>query len=174
MGRPIDGNRIRIVDQEGAVLPSRLIGTVAVASYMNMDDYADGSAEALVLDGERYLCTADQGYLGDDGRLYLLNRAGAAEEFSPVYRLEDAIRDCEGVSDVALVQCDPGEGIDCIVAPEPGVTLDEKLMRTIEHMFVGEQVSLGGVHVVDKIPYSPSGKVRISDLGAVAGIEKVA
>lgn len=55
VGRAFDGNTVKIVNSVGAPLMPGQTGTVAIASYMNMSNYGDGSANALFLDGERYL-----------------------------------------------------------------------------------------------------------------------
>ncbi|MBI3752597.1 MAG: hypothetical protein HY266_00940 [Deltaproteobacteria bacterium] len=82
---------------------------MAVASYMNMANYGDGSANTLLLDRERYLLTPEQGYLDKEGRLYLLNRSARA------------------------------------LASE-------------------ERLRFARLRVTSRIPYSPSGKVKVRDL----------
>ncbi|WP_297505562.1 class I adenylate-forming enzyme family protein [Ferrovum sp.] len=166
VGRAYDGNMIAVVDAACRPLGPREAGTVAIASYMNMSHYGDGSANEIFIDGDRYLLTPDQGYLDGEGRLYLLNRSARPDNHSHLYRLEDAIRYMPCIADVALLQSDDQDGskIDCVISLRAHAQETPQLHHRLQALAAEEFLQLARCRVAPRIPYSPSGKVRASDL----------
>lgn len=167
VGRSFDGNAIAIVDSAGNRLGTGKIGIVAVYSYMNMKNYDDYSAKELFLEGKRYLFTSDQGYLDEEGRLYLMNRSFSRNNHHyHLYRLEDAIRSMPCVVDVALMQCEDRSNwlIDCAIEVKPQGSKTLHLQKHIDRLAATESLQLQRYRVVSRIPYSPSGKVKHGDL----------
>lgn len=73
-GKPLDGYKVEIRDDEGNVLPERRIGRVCLNTPSLMTEYfaePEATAECVLDDG--WLDTGDMGYLLD-GRLYLTGR----------------------------------------------------------------------------------------------------
>lgn len=167
VGRAFEGNQVAIVDAAGRPLAPGRYGTVAVSSYMNMDDYGDGEARKFHLDGQSYLATADQGYLDDAGRLYLLNRTARADNLYDLYRLEDAVRCLPGVADVALLQHEGDAVVDCVIALTPAALPLPLLHDQVHALVAQERLQCARLRVVPTIPYSPSGKVRVRDLSSL-------
>lgn len=165
VGRPIDGNRVVIVDLIGTPLAPLAVGTVAVASYMNMDCYGDGTSAAIMLDGERYLLTPDQGYLDQEGRLFLVNRSADAKNGARLYRLEDAIRGLPCVADVALLQRDD-TNIDCALVIRDAILEPQEIHERVRQLAQREQLAVARYRDVPQIPYSPTGKIRIRDVAS--------
>lgn len=172
VGRVYDGNRILILDPERKPVPSGIVGSVAIASYMNMDTYLGAPANRVQIDGERYLITSEAGYLDEDGRLYLLNRSQGADSVN-LYALENAIRHIRGVEDVALLRR-AGAGpvaVDCAVVLKASAgagAADEVRARAAE-ILRRERIALARFEPLDQIPYSPSGKVRAAALEEAIG-----
>lgn len=164
VGRPIEGNDIAVVDEKGCRLAPYAVGTVAVASYMNMDHYGNGSANDLILDGERYLLTPDQGYVDLEGRLFLVNRSDIWGNSAPLYRLEDAIRSLPCVADVALLQGDDFK-INCALVIR-GKTPTHLIHERVHSLASTQQLFVTDCRDVPRIPYSPTGKVRIGELAS--------
>jgi acyl-coenzyme A synthetase/AMP-(fatty) acid ligase len=166
VGLPFDGNAIAIIGPGGSRLGAEEIGTVAVASYMNMDYYSDGSSNRIVFDGENYLPTSEKGYLDQEGRLYLLNRSAAPDNLYNIYGLEDAIRALPCVADVALLSSEnqSGSQVDCAVQIKYKAKVPSQLRDDIRKLISKEQMHLLCYRVVPQIPYSPSGKVKVRDL----------
>ncbi|EHT8580887.1 acyl--CoA ligase [Salmonella enterica] len=167
VGRPFDGNKVIILDVDNKPLSIGKKGRVAISSYMLMDEYGDGSRPFIMIGNERYFLMADYGYLDNSGRLFLMNRNG--EIFNPpdVYRIEENIRSLPCIKDVALltVQLQGVNHIRCIFSTEQNSK--EKFTRLMEK--INEKATATGVnnfsaHIVDKIPYSPSGKVRFGEI----------
>ncbi|KGT92218.1 AMP-binding protein [Erwinia typographi] len=167
VGRPFDGNRVMILDEGNRPLGTGAKGRVAISSYMLMDEYGDGSRPFITIGDERYFLMADYGYLDDSGRLFLMNRNGEIRDTHDVYRIEENIRSLPCITDVALVtvQLQGENHVRCIFSTDQ--YSKEKFIRLIEK--INEQVAKNGVihfsaHRVDKIPYSPSGKVRFGEI----------
>lgn len=167
VGRAYDGNRVAIVSADGRVLAAGEIGRVCIASYMNMDDYLDGNGQFVVLDGgERYFVTPDQGYLDPEGRLYLLNRSGGNGQDIPLYKLENALRQLPCIEDVALLLHEGAQKttVQCVYTSKAVSDGAGRLRHRILEAAGQERILLGQCKQVAHIPYSPSGKVRVSDL----------
>lgn len=168
VGKAYDGNSIAIINDQGTHLPPLTVGSVAVASYMNMAFYLNESSKEVELNGERYLVTAEQGYLDAQGRLFLLNRAN---HNAHLYRLEDAIRTLPCVTDVAIV-CGKKAGelyIDCALKVKR-VGNNIGLIERVEQLAKQENVIFSRCRILPSIPYSPSGKVRVTDMEALMAL----
>ncbi|MEL6061941.1 MULTISPECIES: AMP-binding protein [unclassified Methylobacterium] len=174
VGRAYDGNRIAIVDGQSKALPPGLVGSVAIASYMNMDGYLQAPSRKILLQGERYLVTSEVGHLDEAGRLYVHNRATAGETFD-VYALENLIRAIPGIDDVALNVRAAGreKAVDIAVSLRRTSTWTSRsLEEHVRHLLKAESVRVERFALLDAIPYSPSGKVRHADLErALASVE---
>lgn len=170
VGRAYDGNQIAILAADGTTLEPGRVGTVAIASYMTMDDYLGGGAQFMTLaDGQRYFLTPDQGYVDQSGRLFLLNRSGASGRSAYLYELENAIRELPCVQDVAMVSHDGPQGVftQCIYSAKNGGD-NPRLLERIRQVAAATSVFLQQCRQVASIPYSPSGKVRVDDLRKLA------
>lgn len=174
VGRVFDGNTIAIVDTKGKQLPANTVGRVAVASYMNMSTYGDGSVDEVFLDDTRHLQTPDHGYIDDDGRLYLVNRAGNSAHHSSIYQLEDRLRTLEGVVDVCLAQQPGSSSFDCVFELSLTHGIKPPPAAAIKHLAATLNVELARIYIVDGIPYSPSGKVRYQALRRLTKMDMVA
>lgn len=166
VGLPFDGNAIAIIDPCGSRLGTEEIGTVAVASYMNMDSYSDGSSNSVTFDGKSYLLTSEKGYLDQEGRLYLLNRSSVSDNLYNIYGLEDAIRALPCIADVALMPSDnqSSSQVNCAIQIKYKTKAPSQLHDGIRKLVSTAQMQLLRYGVVPKIPYSPSGKVKVRDL----------
>lgn len=167
VGRAYDGNHIVILSNNGDVLPAGQTGTVAIASYMTMDDYVEGGGQFIILnDGLRYFISPDQGYLDDFGRLFLLNRSGGSRQVAHLYQLENAIRELPCIDDVAMMMVDDSSGdkVQCIYSLKNKSSNSQRLLEKIKQVANDASVLLGPCKQIPHIPYTPSGKVRVSDL----------
>src|SRR5215467_13929930 len=73
-GPPVDGVRVRIVDDEGRELPTRGVGEITIGSPHRMLGYfRDPEQTAAAFRGEWFL-TGDLGYVDEDGWLYFVDR----------------------------------------------------------------------------------------------------
>lgn len=159
VGRSFEGNALAIINPDSDLLPPYKIGAVAVSSYMNMDHYANGTAHAVQIDGTRYLVTPDQGYLDKQGRLFLMNRAANANDDTPVYLLENEIRDLPCVADVALL-CKANSVVDCAIVLRHTDVDVQHVLSNVRTLIFNRNLIPGDCHPLSAIPYSLTGKVR--------------
>ncbi|WP_449371635.1 class I adenylate-forming enzyme family protein [Thiomonas sp.] len=169
VGRAFEGNDIAIIDTCGRRVDAGQAGIVCIASYMNMDGYLGSPAPFVTLDdGQRYFVTPDYGCLDEAGRLYLMNRAGDGAVQTPLYRLENALRQLPCIDDVALLQ--QGKAAACAYTLRTDVSDAARVRQRIAQVASDEQIELNGCRHLERIPYSPSGKVRVRDLAEALGV----
>ncbi|MBO0664560.1 acyl--CoA ligase [Jiella sp. MQZ9-1] len=167
VGRPFDGNHIMVLNDDNCPVPAGTVGRVAISSYMNMDSYLGLPADAVLVHNDRYLLTPDLGRLDVEGRLFLESRAAASGEREiPFYRLENAIRRLPDVTDVAIKSQNGTIGvIDVAITVRCRDGTQGLILREgIESCVRTQHLRLGAINILDRIPYSPSGKVRVADL----------
>lgn len=71
-GRPIDGCKVEIWDENGNVLPTGEVGEIVLTAKGLMSGYLDGGEE-FVKNGN-WLKTGDLGYVDDQGFVYVVDR----------------------------------------------------------------------------------------------------
>ncbi|NIY48298.1 AMP-binding protein [Cedecea colo] len=167
VGRAFEGNTIIIVAEDNIPLKTGDKGRVAISSYMLMDEYADGSKPFIEIGGERYFLMADYGYLDDAGRLFLMNRNGEVRSNHDIYHIEENIRSLPCIKDVALTSINlQGEiHIKCIFSTSQ---TDKDISQLLAGKIKAQATQAGIINftaqAVEKIPYSPSGKVRLNEI----------
>jgi long-chain acyl-CoA synthetase len=133
IGRPLPGEQIRLVDDDGDDVPLGDTGELWVkgpnvfAGYWN-----DPAATARVVTPDGWLRTGDVAVADDDGFLYLVDRAKDLIIVSGfnVYpaEVEDVLAEYPGVAEVAVVGVahpHTGEAVKAYVVLEPGVDAGE-------------------------------------------------
>ncbi|HET8680721.1 MAG TPA: acyl-CoA dehydrogenase family protein, partial [Micromonosporaceae bacterium] len=80
-GRPLDGVRVEILDEEGVRQPEGVLGEILVHGPSVADGYADPSAEDAAKLSGGTLRTGDAGFLLD-GELYVVGRLGDSVKVS--------------------------------------------------------------------------------------------
>ncbi len=166
VGRPYDGNDIKVLDSSNRPLPSGVIGRVAVASYMNMDGYNIHSENnKVIINGSKYLITSETGRLDDDGRLFLMNRSQGSSQLD-LYAMENEVKGIQDVLDVAVIPSKVNsQSVSCAVVLKStdNAKLDSIKDGIIE-CFRSNKIKVEQISILDEIPYSPTGKVRMDKL----------
>ncbi len=167
VGAPLPGNDIVILGADDEVLQPGQSGTVVVSSYMLADRFANGDAPVVQLGEQAYWRTSDTGRLDADGHLYILGRDINGESID-VITAEGRVLDLPCVQDACLHVTNP-ERPRVLVTYVPR-DKDTPLLKQLICDTVTR--TLGTVDLracsVNKIPYSPSGKVRLSSLKGYA------
>lgn len=86
VGYPLDGIKIEIIDDGGAVLAPYRKGEICIAGGTLMDGYLGDTAPdwKIILGGEVYVRTGDIGYLNDKGKLFFSERRKSVFKVSGV------------------------------------------------------------------------------------------
>ena len=180
IGRPA-GNQIKIISDHGEELPQGEVGELIIKSESVMRGNHFRSEVTCFLDAEKtWLQTGDLGYYDDNGYLYITGRKKnmVIRGGEKVY-LEDVdvcLSELEGVAESATVPFEEAEveKIVCVVVLEPGAKLTwfEILSYIRERM--GQYKCPELIIFQDKIPRTPTGKVKLSEIQRLAMSHSVA
>ncbi|MEU9456778.1 acyltransferase domain-containing protein [Streptomyces sp. NPDC048277] len=177
IGRPADGARVRVVDEDGRPCEPGLVGELQFRSASMFHGYLgepELTRQAMTADG--WLRTGDLACLTPDGSVAFRGRSAGLINVGGrkvnATEIEELLQDFTAVHDAVLVGCDDerlGETpvLLCTVRDDRRPTLQE----------VADHLALKGVapyklptslHVVERLPRTPTGKVarrRATDLG---------
>jgi len=177
-GWPAPGVEIKIVDAAGRTCAIGQPGEILVRATQVFEGYWEDAAAtaAALVDG--WLRTGDVGVRDATGLLRIVDRVKdvivtGGENVSSL-EVEDAIRACAGVNDVAVVGVPDsrwGEAVCAVVVPDPGTPVDR------ERIVAGVRASLAGFkvprHIFERsdLPRNASGKVVKAELRAWAAVQ---
>ncbi|MFY9765258.1 MAG: fatty acid--CoA ligase family protein [Mycobacterium sp.] len=159
VGRPLPGVEVRVVDPDtGTDVEAGVVGELWVNTGQNV-------TEGWLHTGDLARRDAD-GYIYPSGRLSdTINRGG--EKFGPI-EVEEALRGHPAVSDVAvagITDQEMGQRVGAAVVARLPVTLEELRSHCrdrIAYFKLPERLM-----IVDRIPYSETGKVNRRQLAAL-------
>jgi acyl-CoA synthetase (AMP-forming)/AMP-acid ligase II len=170
-GKVIEGQNIKIIDDEGNECPPGMPGEIYIKAAGMIDEYyknEDATKEAWRGD---YFTVGDVGYFDEDGYLYISDRkkdmiiSGGVNIYCA--EIENAIHAHPKVWDVAVIGIpneEFGEQVHAIVQPKPGETLTEGEVIA----WVGEQIAdykkPRSVEFRDDFPRDDAGKIRKREL----------
>jgi non-ribosomal peptide synthetase component E (peptide arylation enzyme) len=173
-GRPLPGNRIRIVDEEGAEVPNGEAGEIVAIGPEHFISYSDPefNLEAFTADG--WLRTGDIGVLDADGYLTITDRRKdiiirGGENISSK-EVEDVLVEHAAVRAGAVTGIPDrryGEIVCAFVVVEPGAALELDAVR--EHFFaagIARQKTPERLVLVEELPRTAAGKVKKHELRA--------
>jgi acyl-CoA synthetase (AMP-forming)/AMP-acid ligase II len=166
VGFPFPGTRVRVVEEDGGVVPVGQTGEIAVRSDSMFRGYwqDEAATHATLQDG--WCRTGDMGRMDGRGLLYLMDRkkdviiSGGENIYSP--EVEDAVCAVDGVAACAVIGVPDdrwGEAVCAVVVPCSGASL------TLEEVQEGVRQRLARYKVprrlvlVDDLPVLASGKV---------------
>ena len=185
-GRPLDGIRIRIVDEDGNVLPAGAEGEYQVltplmfAGYLDHDDW---TAAAYTEDG--WFRTGDLATIDADGFIRIVGRAkdviNRGGEKIPVVEIEGLLYEHPAVAEVAIVAMPDerlgeracafvvlrsGRSSGASTASDAGVStasggLDfASMQQFLDSRQVARQYWPERLELIDALPRTPSGKIQ--------------
>ncbi|MFG1298742.1 AMP-binding protein [Xanthobacter sp. V3C-3] len=178
MGKAIPGHDVRIVDDEGRVLPTGAEGNIGIRRgdpVMMLEYFANPEATRQKFAGD-FLLTGDVGRQDEDGYLWYVGRSddvitSAGYRIGPG-EIEDCILKHPSVALVAVVGVpDPlrTEAVKAWVVPKPGVFPSEALASEIQE-FVKTRLSAHEyprhVAFADTLPMTATGKILRRELRA--------
>ncbi|EKT66162.1 MULTISPECIES: AMP-binding protein [Providencia] len=165
VGKPYDGNKIIILDKNNNVLNPYSKGRVAIYSYMNMDDYKNSNKQCFLHNKREYLITPETGYIDDQGYLFLSNRTQGATSHD-LYSIQNEIEHINCVSDCAVIPDESKSGyFICVYVLDDGEFFNiSDIEDDIKVILKKNKVKTSIIKKIDKVPYSPSGKVINKEL----------
>ncbi|GAA3173418.1 MULTISPECIES: AMP-binding protein [Streptomyces] len=176
VGRARPGVEIAVRDADGRTLGAGETGEIHVRSAGVMTGYwKDPERSAEVLVGDGWLRTGDIGFLDEDGRLYLADRAKdviivVGGHVHPL-EIEDLLHTHPDVAQCAVygVRTDDGEEVHAAVVPAPGRTVDPEKLRALVVHHKGALYAPVAFRVWDALPLTPVGKPDKVRLRAAEG-----
>lgn len=171
-GRPAAGVEVRIVDEDGSVVPPDTPGEVQVRSEQIFVGYwGDPAASEAALTSDGWLNTGDVGKLDPTGLLWLIDRKKdiiiTGGENVSAREVEEVLRAWPPVVDVAVVGVPDekwGENVCAVVVVRSGTALNvDALIRHTRQQLAGFKVPR---HIVETsaLPVNASGKVVKTEL----------
>ncbi|MGK4598522.1 AMP-binding protein [Amycolatopsis sp. w19] len=169
VGKPLDGVRIKVLDDDGRELPAGEAGMLYFSSaHTKFDYHGDPGKTAAARSGE-FVTVGDVGYLDSEGRVFLCDRrtdlilSGGVNIYPA--EIEARLLSHPDVADVAVIgEPDPewGRRVVAVVQPTEGVTGDSALAKRLEEHCRAE---LAGFKTPrrfdfrDRLPRTESGKM---------------
>ncbi|HYB21271.1 MAG TPA: long-chain fatty acid--CoA ligase [Thermodesulfobacteriota bacterium] len=129
IGLPMKGMEMKVVDDEGKVLPARKEGEIVIRGPMLMKGYWNKPEETVEVLRGGWLHTGDIGYVDEDGYFWITDRKKdliikAGENISP-RTIEEVLFKYPKVSEAAVIGIKDeiyGENIKAFVVLKPGQT----------------------------------------------------
>jgi len=176
MGRAVPGHYVKIIDEEGTILPPNAHGRIAVGRpdpVMFLEYWNDAEATRQKFIGD-WLITGDQGGKDEEGYIWFLGRddvviTSASYRIGPG-KIEDCLGKHPAVSMAAVIGMPyklRTEAVKAYILLRPGVVGDETLKNAIR-AFVKTRLSPHEypllIEFVATLPMTESGKIRRIDL----------
>lgn len=171
-GLPMPGVEIRILGDDGEMLPAHAVGEVATRSYATMAGYWKlDEATAATISPDGWLRTGDAGYLDDDGYLFIHDRVKdmiitGGENVYPA-EVESAVYGHPAVAEVAVIGVPDdkwGEAVKAIVVAKPGAVIDPADIVAFARSRIAAFKVPKSVDVIDALPRNASGKILRREL----------
>ncbi|MFD4506937.1 class I adenylate-forming enzyme family protein [Streptomyces sp. NPDC058457] len=161
VGRPTPSTGVRVVDEHDVPVPDGDLGRIQLRCAAPRRRYLHNQQPP----GDDWTRTGDLGYIGDDGDLYLFDRAEDAihtpTEILSSIALEAAVYEHPAVLEAAVFGVPDGSGgqrVAAAVVLAPDGTLDD-LNTFLERRLPPHQVPRQ-IELLPELPFSPNGKVR--------------
>ena len=176
VGKPLDGQEMRVIDENGHELPPGSIGEVVGHSGAMMTEYLnkpEKTKEAQWYDatGKRFIRTGDIGRFDEDGFLTLLDRrkdmiiSGGfniyPSDLEAQLRLHPQLLEA---TVIGVASKSWGETPAAYVVPKPHEPVDPIEIMQWFNSRVGKTQRLSHVEIIDELPRSAIGKVLKREL----------
>ena len=183
IGLPVPGGEMKIVNEEGHVVPIGTSGELCLRSTWRFSGY-EGMPELYdaVMDSSGWFHTGDIAHVRGDGNFVADGRAKEMISMQTFkyfpWDIEKTLKKCPGAKHaLAIGVPDPrlNQVVCACIVPEPGINLtDETIKQFCDDTFLENATSAGlslkpkYCLVFDELPLTPSGKVDRRRLGFLA------
>ena len=163
VGAAIPTVQIEIRDVDGVAVPSGVVGRIWVRGEQVSGEYAGSGS---VLDGDGWFDTRDEGYLDEDGYLFIGGRTDdtiirGGENIAPA-EIEEVILSLDGVDDAVVVGVPDdewGQRLEAAVVAARGATLDPESIRELVRARLRGSKTPDRILVWDELPRTETGKI---------------
>jgi long-chain acyl-CoA synthetase len=172
-GRLLEGVDVRIVDDDGRVLPRGAVGQIFIKSPMTIGAYVGETALDKDVAQDGYFTAGDVGRLDDDGFLYILDRkndmiiSGGVNIYPA--EVEMVLRDHPAVLDAAVFGIpnpDWGEEVKAVCEPLPGRQVGARELLAFASDRLAGFKRPRTIDFVQELPRNAAGKVLKGELRA--------
>jgi acyl-CoA synthetase (AMP-forming)/AMP-acid ligase II len=168
VGRPPQGTRIKLFDENDKEVPQGESGRIFVGSSMQFEGYTGGGSKEVV---EGMMSTGDMGHLDEHGRLFVDGRdddmiVSGGENVFPA-EVEDLLGSYDGVQEVAVVGVDDedyGKRLRAYVVLADGASVDEQTLKDHVKSNLARYKVPREITFIDEMPRNPAGKVMKREL----------
>jgi acyl-CoA synthetase (AMP-forming)/AMP-acid ligase II/acyl carrier protein len=177
VGLPM-GAEIAVVDVDGNRLSPGRTGEITVRGAGVIEGYLDGRGNDQESFTRGWFRTGDQGYLDDDGYLFItgrlkeiINRGGekiAPAEIDPVLLEHPKVAD---VATFSIPHSTLGEDVAAAIALKPGTSVAEQEIQDFARLRLAEFKVPRRIVIVDQIPRAVTGKIQRTKLTRAFGNE---
>lgn len=167
VGMPLPNTEIRIVAEDGTVLPATLDGEILVRGPGVMKGYFRRPQETrLVIDADGWFATGDIGNVDEEGYLSITGRAKdmliiGGENVFP-REIEAALESHADVLQAAVIGIPDelrGEAPVAFVIPRPGADITEQLLRNHVKKLLAGFKTPKRIEICEDLPTGPTGKI---------------
>ncbi|TDK94325.1 long-chain-fatty-acid--CoA ligase [Mycobacterium paragordonae] len=171
---------IRIVDPNGADVPTGEIGEVVVRGDGMMTEYWQRPDETAAVIRDGWFHTGDAGRLNDDGYVFIVDRvkdmivSGGENVYSA--EVENAVATHPSVSQCAVIGLPDetwGERVHAVVVLHNGADLALQDLQSHCRSAIAGYKCPRGLTVVDALPLSPTGKVLKRELRKAHSVDAI-
>ncbi|MFD4469451.1 AMP-binding protein [Rhodococcus sp. NPDC058505] len=166
-GRPPLGTVVKILDDDGAEVPTLTVGRVFVGNGMLFEGYTRAGSEKEIVDG--MMATGDVGHFDGDGLLFLDGRSddmivSGGENVYP-REVENLLSELPGVLEVAVLGVDDAEFVSRLAAfvvragDAEGTALTVDGIRDHVRSHLARHCVPRDVTFLDELPRNATGKV---------------
>ncbi|NGP06539.1 long-chain fatty acid--CoA ligase [Rhodococcus sp. 14C212] len=172
IGTPIEGVRMRVVDDAGVEVPADQPGEIQIAGPNVMKGYWNlPEATAAAIDAAGWFATGDIGRMDTDGYFYIVDRKKdliIRGGFNVYPReVEEVVYEHPAVAEAAVVGIPHdslGEEIGAAVTLKPGVSADAAEIVAFVKQRVAAYKYPRHIWILDTLPQGPTGKILRRDI----------
>jgi long-chain acyl-CoA synthetase len=167
VGRAVEGAELRILDDDGRILPAGEVGEI-FTRFAELPDftYHNKPGERAKIDRDGFITSGDVGYLDADGYLFLCDRkrdmviSGGVNiypaEIEAVLHAMPGVKDCAvfGIPDAEF-----GEKLMAVVEPADGAALAPDDVRAYLRSHLADYKVPRAIEIARHLPREDSGKI---------------
>ena len=166
VGPPVHGVQVAVVDEQGADVPTGVVGDVRVAGPGIMDGYWNESAQTRKTLHKGWVLTGDLGRYDEDGYLWFVGRrkdviVRDGHKVAPL-EVEAALTEHPAVGQACVIgvpDADDGEAPHAYVILAPGATASPGELRDFVAGRLADFMVPAEVHLIAEMPSKGPGKV---------------